>query len=289
MSPPRESALSRRIADALVDDGYEHQAILDQLLAQADELRQVGGDALARRLDAAAVLLESAETMESASANVVFRILHELVVSVEAQINSESVEAARPSEPEPAEPRPSDLQRAEEGAENAPQSDESLLGQILKNLGIVTSAQIEEATRLQRREGIRIGEALLRIGATTPKQIQRGLRVQHHLRHGPMPKGPPPSPRAPIPEAPGAFVMGTEPDSGSGLRLTSDTLIGEIFVQLGYARPEEIEIALSIQRAAGVRLGEALVQMGVVSWDQVKHAVEAQQRILGAVGRSRRR
>ena len=289
MPLPEDSALSRRIADALVDDGYERQAILDRLLELRDCLQQAGVDTLVRRLDAAAVLLEGLGEMESVSADAILRILHELVVSVEAQISTESVEAAQPTKGAPAPPSPSQLLDAEHRADAAPHQDETLLGQILKNMGIVTSAQIEQATELQTQTRLRIGDALVRIGATTTKQIRRGLRIQHHLRHGTMPKASPSAPRAPVPETAVEPSKRTERGRSSDLRLISDALIGEIFMQLGYATPAEIEAALSIQRAAGVRLGEALVQMGTVSWDQVKHAVETQQRLLTISGKSLRR
>ena len=41
---------------------------------------------------------------------------------------------------------------------------------------------------------------------------------------------------------------------------------------------------MSVQRASGLRLGEALVEQDFVGWDRVEKAVELQRRLRDAAG-----
>ena len=76
---------------------------------------------------------------------------------------------------------------------------------------------------------------------------------------------------------------------GTQLRLvgqdksTRAKFLGEILVQLGYATSERVKEALRIQAATGVRIGEVLVSMEAVTWDQVRRAVEVQEQLRRAV------
>ena len=76
-------------------------------------------------------------------------------------------------------------------------------------------------------------------------------------------------------------VLSSEGVSTEGLRLVGKVgengkLLGEIMIQLGFATREQIDEAARTQRAAGVRLGEALVSSGVATWAQVRRAVSVQ-------------
>ena len=86
-------------------------------------------------------------------------------------------------------------------------------------------------------------------------------------------------PEAAKPKEPKGLTLAGRPDVASSLhmRLIGDLLLGEVMVKLRYIRPETIEEALKIQRATGVRFGEALVQTGQATWNQVKAALRYQE------------
>ena len=58
-----------------------------------------------------------------------------------------------------------------------------LLGQILKDLGVLHEGQVQEALTIQRDKGGRIGEVLLELGHLQQSDLARGLAEQ--ARHRP--------------------------------------------------------------------------------------------------------
>jgi hypothetical protein len=68
-------------------------------------------------------------------------------------------------------------------------------------------------------------------------------------------------------------------DDDSSLRLVSDLVLGEVLVQLGHAKPDQVDRALRVHRATGRRIGEALVEIGAVTWDQIEHGVRVQDHL----------
>jgi hypothetical protein len=55
---------------------------------------------------------------------------------------------------------------------------EVLLGEILIERNVISRRQLERALEVQKQTGSRIGEALVKIGATTLEQIEQALRIQ---------------------------------------------------------------------------------------------------------------
>jgi type IV pilus assembly protein PilB len=56
------------------------------------------------------------------------------------------------------------------------------LGEILKARGFVTSEQIEAALKYQNKEGLKVGQALIRLGFVKPRDVLEGLAEQLGLR-----------------------------------------------------------------------------------------------------------
>jgi type IV pilus assembly protein PilB len=57
-----------------------------------------------------------------------------------------------------------------------------LLGEILRDEGLISDEQIEQALRKQRHEkGLRIGEALVAMGAVTPEDVAKAIWQQRHI------------------------------------------------------------------------------------------------------------
>lgn len=61
------------------------------------------------------------------------------------------------------------------------------------------------------------------------------------------------------------------------LRTATERLLGEIFLQLGMVTEEQLQTGLERQRASGFRIGESLVDLGYLTWDQVARAREVQK------------
>jgi hypothetical protein len=66
-------------------------------------------------------------------------------------------------------------------------------------------------------------------------------------------------------------------------RSTRAKFLGEVLVQMGFTTQAQVQEALEVQKATGVRIGEVLVSMGAVNWKQVRRAVEVQEQLRRAV------
>jgi len=55
------------------------------------------------------------------------------------------------------------------------------IGEILVSEGMVTPEQLEEAVKLQSKEGGRLGDILIRLGYVTEEQILSALSKQLHI------------------------------------------------------------------------------------------------------------
>jgi adsorption protein B len=109
-----------------------------------------------------------------------------------------------------------------------------LLGRQLLDQGLVTSSELEEALRAQRRSYRRLGDVLLRAGMIDKETLERALH-----EYG---------------------------VSGRGL-------LGEFLVQEDYVTLEELQRALEIQKTDVPRLGEVLVEKGVLSREALEQVV----------------
>ncbi|MBS1150112.1 MAG: Adenylate cyclase [Myxococcaceae bacterium] len=120
-------------------------------------------------------------------------------------------------------------------------------GDVLVSLGFVTRSQVQEALALQHLTGHRVGEALLSLGYITRAQLQRAL--SHAL------------------------------SAGNRVALDRPPL-GEILVGLKYLEEPVLSSALEEQRQDGRRLGEVLVEQGLVTHQQIYEALGLQQRMM---------
>jgi len=59
----------------------------------------------------------------------------------------------------------------------------TLLGEVVVHLGFAEEQKVEEALRVHKATGIRMGEALVQIDALTWPQLRESLRVQHNMRY----------------------------------------------------------------------------------------------------------
>jgi len=87
-----------------------------------------------------------------------------------------------------------------------------------------------------------------------------------------------------------ALGYADEPDAApvkeGSLKMVTDQCLGEILIQTGTASAADVAEGLKAQRATGVRIGEALVMLGKVTWEQVESAVRLQQKLRTTVEKS---
>ncbi|MFZ5441021.1 MAG: adenylate/guanylate cyclase domain-containing protein [Myxococcota bacterium] len=121
-------------------------------------------------------------------------------------------------------------------------------GDFLISLGLVTESQVQQALALQPLTGNRVGESLLSLGFLTRAQLQRALAEA--VRKG-------------------DAVLDRPP-------------LGEILVGLRYAEVQHVERGLAEQQRSGRRLGEVLVEQGVIDHQQLYEALGLQQRMAPA-------
>lgn len=119
-------------------------------------------------------------------------------------------------------------------------------GDVLVSLGFVTRSQVQEALALQHLTGHRVGEALLSLGYLTRQQLQRAL--SHALSEGKQ------------------VALDRPP-------------LGELLVGLKYLEEPVLNALLEQQRMDGRRLGEVLVEQGLVTHQQVYEALGLQHRM----------
>lgn len=119
-------------------------------------------------------------------------------------------------------------------------------GDFLIQQGLVTEGQVQEALALQPLTGSRVGEALLSLGYLTRAQLQRALSLA-------VQKG-------------DAVVLDRPP-------------LGEILLGLRYVAEDQVSQGLASQQKTGKRLGEVLVEQGVINHKQLYEALGLQARM----------
>ena len=189
-------------------------------------------------------------------------------------------------------------QRRLEQLKSTPRINEMVMGELLVELGHVSAAQIRECLDLQGDSGNLLGQVLVEEGYCTDKLIEETARLQRQLRNTSTAESL--GLKAPEPKAGEPKAGGQELEAKSELKLnfvnkpvergpspfapTEETFLGQIMVSQEMIAAEQLERALKVQRASGVRIGEALVEIGAATWDQVEEAVESQTRLRRAAG-----
>jgi len=184
---------------------------------------------------------------------------------------------------------------ASNGSDGAAVLEDMLLGEVMLKRGMILSDHIDDALRVSQAARIQFGQALVKIGAATPDQVEEGLKYQDHCRrlaHGDTGS----RTTGPLDVAGGAPGSGLRlqsdgpsaggPSAGAGadadvdpndkLRLISEILLGDLMVQNEIITQDQLEVALRDQRATGLRLGEMLVSLGYATWPDVDYGIQLQ-------------
>ena len=116
-----------------------------------------------------------------------------------------------------------------------------LLGEMLVSKGVITRKQLEEAIKLQEREGIKIGNALVKLGYLSWDQIYRFLGAQY--------------------------------------RGESWKSLGQILLERGVVTREQLSEAFKAHEETGISVGKALVNLGYTTWYEIYRALSNQYEI----------
>lgn len=177
------------------------------------------------------------------------------------------------------------------------QRSDMTFGRMLVELGHVTRDQVATALRFHRSRGPRIGECLLLMGSIAPEHLLNALKIQDLLRstpHGITPETlarykQPATPEPAQPEAqessqssdqepePPAPVPARPPDAAQ--RVTEGIFLGEVLLGADMITNDQLEKALHLHHHEGVRVGEALVQLGALSEQDVQAGIELQEQL----------
>jgi hypothetical protein len=163
-----------------------------------------------------------------------------------------------------------------------------MLGEIMVRMGHLQSEQIEKVLEVQRQTGLKFGESLVKLGLATWEQVQAGLRYQDGCRQvvenftdTRTQDGTPQEQSAASPAgAPKELELNQSKLDVAGpkadMSLMSDVLLGGILIERGIISKAQLEQGLTTQRATGMRIGEALVNLGFCGWDKVEMGVRIQ-------------
>jgi uncharacterized protein (DUF433 family) len=158
-----------------------------------------------------------------------------------------------------------------------------LLGEMLVHFGVVEPDDLSAALAEKQHSTKRLGEILVRQGATTAEEIERALSYQARVRgeraaaesvrtetkasaKAAGKKTGTSQPKAALPR----------PERAAPLRLTSALLLGEILYMQGAVSREGLARGMAEQRRSGRMLGEILLDLGLVTRRQLEHALSFQ-------------
>lgn len=120
------------------------------------------------------------------------------------------------------------------------------LGEILLDKGFVTAEQLEEALEKGQNEGYPLGVALLELNFVNPAQLKVALQDQAAIK------------------------------KISAKKQRKRRRLGEILLSAGVCTPEQLAASLEFSAAHGMKIGESLVQLGIVTEDELAQAVAEQ-------------
>jgi hypothetical protein len=170
-------------------------------------------------------------------------------------------------------------------ASKNPRKADMRFGRMLVELGHVTRKQVAAALRFHRNKGPRIGECLLLQGAMSPEQLLTTLEIQDLLRA--TPEGISPETLARYRDAGAAEARDVETDDSStagtspiaARHVTQEILLGEVLLGAQMITNEQLEEALHQYHHTGVRVDRALVQMGVLTEEDVQSGLALLKRL----------
>lgn len=176
------SKLTSEIESADPHDSRTQAVIHERIVQLRNEMERAQAADLAAYLDSAACLTNYLVQIGGMTPEDVKLIVGRLVKKVEEAFENPGLDSgclttlASP-EAELATISPEEVQRMIDN-----QVDQDLLGEIMLQLRLVKREDLERALVTQRATDMRIGEALVSIGACTWEQVKQGVAAQQQMR-----------------------------------------------------------------------------------------------------------
>lgn len=126
------------------------------------------------------------------------------------------------------------------------------LGDLLKTAQLLTHAKLVTILNEQRKTGQKMGEILVSLGHLSVAETEVVLAFQ-------------------------------ENQCRSSAPLEGKLFLGKVLVAIGDISPTKLARGLQWQSVYGGRIGDALVAVGHVTENQVRHALELQRKLVAAV------
>ncbi len=138
------------------------------------------------------------------------------------------------------------------------------VGDLFVEKGLITKEQLDEALRMQKETGERLGEIV--VGAFGVPRLELASVLAEQWAANDLSRAG--DERAAQPEPPSTSVATSHEAPSLAPRPDEPLLrrpIGEIFVERGFISDEQLQAAVEMQRKTGQRLGEVLVEQGALS------------------------
>ncbi len=148
---------------------------------------------------------------------------------------------------------------------------ECLLGSILVEAKVISTECLERALQLHVASSLPLGRCLIHLGAATPEQIASAVAFQDGLNDGAV--------LTRLELRPSPERQGRSPRQQRFAQTMHANVLGEVLIRLGVISSEQLESALRVHLATDLHIGEALVQTGATTWEQVKRGLELQKQL----------
>lgn len=144
-------------------------------------------------------------------------------------------------------------------------TEKATIGALLLEAGVINQEQLEQAKKVSYSSGMRFGRVLLLNGYINHQMLTKALEIQHSIRErrisleqGVMMLNTALSKQASMPIKLEAYSMAPAPGN-------KQVRFGEFIILCGLATESEILNALEISMEKGQTLGEAIVNLGLIS------------------------
>ena len=303
MPLPEITAICRVLARSDAKDQPEQVRNLTRLQELRDYLEPHAHPALAACIDSACGVVGYLASEKEVGSQELLEIACRLMAAVDKHWEGPDPDAVLAGAVLGTAAAPVDeFQRQLEDLKGIPQITEMVLGDLLVELGHVSPEDLRECLDQQSHSGQLLGQILVEGDYVSAEVVEETARLQRQLRSGnhvdsaEETAAPAPSPASALPAALSSDAKpnleldlaggsaGRAPGPAATRALLEDTLLGQILLTKGQIRREDLNDALEVQRATGMRIGEALVDIGAADWDTIGDAVELQNRLRTAAG-----
>lgn len=286
MTFPEITALSRHIDETDPADRSEHGHNAGRLRELCAYMGEKCDPEVAACLEAATRLIEAiagpGERLDRKSIHdIACRLLgtvEQALRDLEAPTAGEAA-AQPPSAKEPSTAAARGSSTYEPKGEPAlPKINNMVFGELMVELGWATREQVDKALEMHQQVGIPVGECLLVQGSATAERILEALKIQERMRS----MSAPPEPQA-LAEVPAPQAPGLAPGDASIL-VTKQIFFGEVLLGMGMITKDQLEQAMRKHHFERVRVGQALVELGALSEEDLERGLEIQRSLLFAAG-----